>query len=63
MDAKTGKVDFFDKTLTENTRAAYPLNYISNVKIPGVATHPKTIIFLTADAFGVLPPIAKLDRN
>ena len=63
VDPKTGKVDFFDKTLTENTRAAYPLEYISNVKIPSVATHPKTIIFLTADAFGVLPPIAKLDRN
>ena len=46
--------------LTENTRAAYPLHYIDNALLPSVAGHPKTIIFLTADAFGVLPPVAKL---
>lgn len=63
VDPKTGAVDFFDKTLTENTRAAYPLKYIGNVHLPSCAAHPQTIIFLTADAFGVLPPIAKLDRN
>ena len=63
VDPKTGSVDFFDGTLTENTRAAYPLEYISNVQLPSAATHPRTIIFLTADAFGVLPPIAKLNRN
>lgn len=58
-----GNVDYEDKSLTENTRAAYPLHYIDNARIPSVAGHPKTIIFLTADAFGVLPPISKLDRD
>lgn len=63
VDPKTGEVDFFDNKLTENTRAAYPLTYIPNAKLPSCATHPSTIIFLTADAFGVLPPVAKLTRN
>ena len=58
-----GTPDYEDKSLTENTRAAYPLHYIDNARIPSVAGHPKTIIFLTADAFGVLPPISKLDRD
>ena len=52
--------DFHNSSLTENTRAAYPINHIPNAVIPGVGGHPKVIIFLTADAFGVLPPIAKL---
>jgi phosphoenolpyruvate carboxykinase (ATP) len=52
--------DFKDSSLTENTRAAYPMNYISNAIIPGIAGHPNVILFLTADAFGVLPPISKL---
>jgi phosphoenolpyruvate carboxykinase (ATP) len=47
-------------TLTENTRAAYPIDYIANAVIPGVGKHPKNVMFLTADAFGVLPPISKL---
>ena len=55
--------DYDDGSLTENTRAAYPLNYIPNCSVSGVGSHPKTIIFLTADAFGVLPPIAKLTRE
>ena len=55
--------DYDDGSLTENTRAAYPLRYIPNCAISGVGSHPKTIIFLTADAFGVLPPIAKLTRE
>ncbi len=55
--------DYDDDSLTENTRAAYPLRYIPNCAISGVGSHPKTIIFLTADAFGVLPPIAKLTRE
>ncbi|MGK7873650.1 MAG: phosphoenolpyruvate carboxykinase (ATP), partial [Xenococcaceae cyanobacterium] len=55
--------DYDDDRLTENTRAAYPLRYIPNCAISGVGSHPKTIIFLTADAFGVLPPIAKLTRE
>ncbi len=55
--------DFEDKSLTENTRVGYPVDYIPNCVIPSVAGHPKTVIFLTADAFGVLPPISKLDKN
>ncbi len=52
--------DFEDASLTENTRCAYPLHFISNASETGRAEHPKNIIMLTADAFGVLPPIAKL---
>ncbi len=57
----TRKVDFYDGTLTENTRAAYPVEYIPNAQLQGRGGIPKTVIFLTADAFGVLPPIAKLN--
>jgi phosphoenolpyruvate carboxykinase (ATP) len=53
-------VDFDDTSITENTRGAYPIEYIDNAKIPCVAGHPTDVIFLTCDAFGVLPPIAKL---
>lgn len=49
-----------DESLTENTRVAYPVEYIPRSVIPGIGGHPNTVIFLTADAFGVLPPIAKL---
>lgn len=52
--------DFDDGTLTENTRSAYPLDYISNASESGRAGHPTNIVMLTADAFGILPPIAKL---
>ncbi|WP_160724069.1 phosphoenolpyruvate carboxykinase (ATP) [Bacillus sp. USDA818B3_A] len=55
--------DYDDGTLTENTRAAYPMEAIDNIVIPSIAGHPNTIVFLTADAFGVLPPIAKLTRE
>lgn len=55
--------DYDDSSLTENTRAAYPLQAISNIVDPSVAGHPNTIIFLTADAFGVLPPISKLTKE
>nr|WP_295971248.1 phosphoenolpyruvate carboxykinase (ATP) [uncultured Bacillus sp.] len=55
--------DYDDGTLTENTRAAYPLQAIDNIVDPSVAGHPNTIIFLTADASGVLPPIAKLSKE
>lgn len=58
-----GNPDYDDGSLTENTRAAYPIDHIDNARIPSVAGHPKTIIFLTADAFGVLPPIAKLNKD
>lgn len=53
-------VDFADKTITENTRGSYPVEYVDNAKIPCVAGHPKHVIFLTCDAFGVLPPISQL---
>jgi phosphoenolpyruvate carboxykinase (ATP) len=52
-----------DDTFTENTRGAYPLTHIKDIVESGVGGHPKNIIFLTADAFGVLPPIAKLNRE
>lgn len=54
------KVDFHDSSLTQNTRASYPIEYICNAKIPCIGGHPKNIIFLTCDAFGVLPPVSKL---
>ncbi|KAL1923158.1 uncharacterized protein VTP21DRAFT_9534 [Calcarisporiella thermophila] len=60
-DPDTRVVDYTDKSVTENTRAAYPIEYIPNAKIPCVGGHPKNIILLTCDAFGVLPPVAKLD--
>jgi len=49
--------------ITENTRVAYPIEYISNAVSPSLAGHPQTVIFLTADAFGVLPPVAKLTKE
>jgi phosphoenolpyruvate carboxykinase (ATP) len=60
LDTDTHRIDLNDDTLTENTRAAYPLNYIPNIVRSGMAGHPANIIFLTADAFGVMPPIARL---
>lgn len=60
LDPATKKVRFADQSLTENTRASYPLDYIENHVEGGRAGHPRNVIFLTADAFGVLPPIAKL---
>ncbi len=63
MDPETRELDFDDGSLTENTRVGYPVTFIPDCVIPGVGGHPKTVIFLTADAFGVLPPISKLDKN
>ncbi|MEG0513288.1 MAG: phosphoenolpyruvate carboxykinase (ATP) [Clostridia bacterium] len=63
MDENTREFNFEDDSLTENTRVGYPVEYISNAKIPGVAGIPSTVIFLTADAFGVLPPVSKLSRE
>ena len=59
----TRAVDYDDDSITENTRAAYPVDFIPNAMIPGIGGHPRTIVFLTADAFGVLPPIARLSRE
>lgn len=63
IDRESLKPDFDDGSLTENTRAAYPLDYIPDAVIPSVGTHPKVIVFLTADALGVLPPISKLTKE
>jgi phosphoenolpyruvate carboxykinase (ATP) len=52
--------DYFNISLTENTRAAYPVDFIDNAVIPGIGGHPKNVMFLAADAFGVLPPISRL---
>ena len=57
----TGKVDYRDKSLTENTRCSYPLDHIDKVKGHCVGGHPRNIIFLTCDAFGVLPPVSQLN--
>ncbi len=59
-DPRTHAVDYSDTSLTQNTRASYPIEFIDNAKIPGLGGHPKNIILLTADAFGVLPPVSKL---
>ena len=63
MNADTRGLDFDDASLTENTRGAYPIEFIDNAVIPGVGGHPENIVMLTADAFGVLPPIAKLSAE
>ena len=55
------EVDFTNIEITENTRASYPIEYINNARIPCVAGQPKNVIFLTCDAFGVLPPVSKLN--
>ena len=59
-DDYTHEVDYSDVSITQNTRASYPIEYIPNAKIPCVGGHPQNIILLTADAFGVLPPVSKL---
>lgn len=53
-------VDFDNKSITENTRASYPIEYIPQIAMPCVGGHPKNVVFLTCDAFGVLPPVSKL---
>ncbi len=63
LDPATKKVKFGDQSITENTRASYPLYYIRNHVEGGCGGHPRNVVFLTADAFGVLPPIAKLSAE
>lgn len=63
LDPDTRIVDYDDGTLTENTRAAYPLASIPNCDLTGRAGHPQNIVFLTCDAFGVMPPVARLSRE
>ncbi len=60
MDPETRRLDLDDASITENTRAAYPIDYIPNASTTGMAPHPQHIIMLTCDAFGVLPPISRL---
>ncbi len=60
LDPITRIPDYDDDSKTENTRAAYPVDFIDNAVIPGIGGHPKNVVFLTADAFGVLPPVSKL---
>ncbi|RME24140.1 MAG: phosphoenolpyruvate carboxykinase (ATP) [Deltaproteobacteria bacterium] len=59
-DPETREVDFHDTSITQNTRCSYPIHFIDNARIPCVGGHPNNVILLTADAFGVLPPVAKL---
>ena len=63
LDPRTGIPDFSDASLTENTRVGYPVNFIKNAAIPGIGEIPSQVIFLTADAYGVLPPISKLSED
>jgi phosphoenolpyruvate carboxykinase (ATP) len=62
-DAQSRRVDYENTSITDNTRCSYPIEYIPNAKIPCVAGHPKNVLFLTCDAFGVLPPVAKLTKE
>jgi len=62
IDAKTHAVDYDDVSITENTRCAYPLEYIPNAKLPAIGTHPNHVILLTCDGYGVLPPVSKLSK-
>lgn len=57
------QVDYENSSITKNTRASYPLEFIDNAKLPAVGGHPKNVIFLTCDAFGVLPPVSKLTAD
>jgi len=62
LNAHTRRVDLMDASLTENTRGSYPISYIPNATSTGLGGHPTNVIFLSADAFGVLPPLAKLTK-
>jgi phosphoenolpyruvate carboxykinase (ATP) len=59
LDGEHG-VDYTDTSITQNTRGAYPIEFIANAKVPCIAGHPTDVIFLTCDAFGVLPPVSRL---
>ena len=60
MDEDSRVVDYFNSSITENTRVTYPVDFIPGAMIPSVGEHPNNVLFLTADAFGVLPPVSKL---
>jgi phosphoenolpyruvate carboxykinase (ATP) len=61
LSQETRNVDYSDSRLTENTRASYPIEFIPNAKLPCLGGHPRNILFLACDAFGVLPPVSKLN--
>jgi phosphoenolpyruvate carboxykinase (ATP) len=63
LDEVTRALDLDSERFTENTRGAYPLEFIGNADPTGMTTHPKNVVFLTADAFGILPPISRLTRE
>jgi phosphoenolpyruvate carboxykinase (ATP) len=63
LDPRTRALDLDSDRITENTRGAYPLHFIGNASETGMAGHPRNVVFLTADAFGVLPPISRLTRE
>ncbi len=63
IDPKTREINYDDDSITENTRASYPVSYIPNMTKDGYGHHPKNIIMLTCDAFGVLPPVSKLSHE
>lgn len=63
IDPESGKLDLDDDSLTENTRASYPLSHLPNYVKSGMVGHPRSIIMLTADAFGVMPPLARLSPD
>jgi len=63
LDTDTRRVDLMDDSFTENTRGSYPISHIPNASVTGIAGQPHNVIFLSADAFGVLPPIAKLTKE
>jgi phosphoenolpyruvate carboxykinase (ATP) len=63
VDPRTREVDFDDDSITENTRSSYPIEFIEGAVPEGMGGHPSNVVFLTADAFGVLPPISRLSRE
>lgn len=63
LDKGRREVDFSDTSITQNTRGAYPIEFIANAEVPSIGGHPTNVIFLTCDAFGVLPPVSKLSRD
>lgn len=63
LDEDAREVDFHNTSITQNTRGAYPIEFIGNAKIPCIAGHPTDVIFLTCDAFGVIPPVSKLSPD
>jgi len=63
LDKELREVNYSDASITQNTRGAYPIEFIGNAQVPCTGGHPTNVIFLTCDAFGVLPPVSKLSRE